>query len=211
MRVALDSALTSPVGLAVAVAPDTGRFAGVVSADAILAQVTKSRAGVAESISIRAAEAAGQREVDGQQEAGAQETASPEPDETGTDAVRDETSTTAPESETPGGPAPRVDQTVVVGASAVDVGPEQTPPPADDAAGPTGLESTDPPAATAESRDPDEDHRPSVHDHEDGEDQDDLAYADDPESGVEPASVNLLSDGREVVADEKPSARASNR
>ena len=34
LRIALDSALTSPFGLAVAVAPDTGRFAGVVTAAA---------------------------------------------------------------------------------------------------------------------------------------------------------------------------------
>jgi osmoprotectant transport system ATP-binding protein len=43
MRTALDSALTSPNGLAVAVAPDTGRFAGVVSAQEILAQVADAR------------------------------------------------------------------------------------------------------------------------------------------------------------------------
>ncbi len=49
LRVALDSALTSPYGLAVAVAPETGRFAGVVGASAILAQVTQSRLGVAPS------------------------------------------------------------------------------------------------------------------------------------------------------------------
>ncbi len=45
LRVALDSALTSPYGLAVAVAPDTGRFAGVVGASAILAQVSRSKLG----------------------------------------------------------------------------------------------------------------------------------------------------------------------
>ncbi len=44
LRVALDSALTSPVGLAVAVSRDTGRYIGVVSADDILAQVTEARA-----------------------------------------------------------------------------------------------------------------------------------------------------------------------
>ncbi len=43
LRAALDSALTSPYGLAVAVAPDTGRFAGVVAARQILHQVADSR------------------------------------------------------------------------------------------------------------------------------------------------------------------------
>jgi osmoprotectant transport system ATP-binding protein len=44
LRVALDSALTSPVGLAVAVSKSTGRYAGVVAADQILAEVTDARA-----------------------------------------------------------------------------------------------------------------------------------------------------------------------
>ena len=56
LRTALDSALTSPYGLAVAVAPGTGRFAGVVEAQQILAQVADARAAVAESIAVRAAE-----------------------------------------------------------------------------------------------------------------------------------------------------------
>jgi osmoprotectant transport system ATP-binding protein len=58
LRNALDSALTSPFGLAVAVEKDTRRFAGVVTAREILEQVKGSRAAVAESISIRGAEAA---------------------------------------------------------------------------------------------------------------------------------------------------------
>ena len=58
LRGALDSALTSPFGLAVAVTADTGRYAGVVSADAILDKVRDVRTSVAESISIREAEAA---------------------------------------------------------------------------------------------------------------------------------------------------------
>ncbi len=53
MRVALDSALTSPVGLAVAVSKETGRYAGTVTAAKILAQVTQSRADVADEISGR--------------------------------------------------------------------------------------------------------------------------------------------------------------
>ena len=57
LRTALDSALTSPYRLAVAVAPDTGRFAGVVSARSILDQVKQTRAASAESISVAEAEA----------------------------------------------------------------------------------------------------------------------------------------------------------
>jgi osmoprotectant transport system ATP-binding protein len=58
LRTALDSALTSPYGLAVAVTAETGRYAGVVSADDILAKVKDLRVSLAESISIREAEAA---------------------------------------------------------------------------------------------------------------------------------------------------------
>jgi osmoprotectant transport system ATP-binding protein len=58
LRAALDSALTSPHGLAVAVTADTHRYAGVVSADTILDTVKGLRASIAESISIRDAEAA---------------------------------------------------------------------------------------------------------------------------------------------------------
>ena len=56
LRAALDSALTSPYGLAVAVAPETGRYAGVVAAPAILAQASTARTDVVESISVHAAE-----------------------------------------------------------------------------------------------------------------------------------------------------------
>jgi osmoprotectant transport system ATP-binding protein len=58
LRVALDSALTSPHGLAVGVTADTQRYAGVVSADTILDRVRDVRVSIAESISIREAEAA---------------------------------------------------------------------------------------------------------------------------------------------------------
>ena len=51
LRVALDSALTSPAGLAVAVGKD-GRYAGVASAAAILQQVAETRAARTESITI---------------------------------------------------------------------------------------------------------------------------------------------------------------
>ena len=62
LRGALDSALTSPYGLAVAVTADTRRFAGVVSADTILAKVKDVRTSIAESISTRDAEAAREHE-----------------------------------------------------------------------------------------------------------------------------------------------------
>jgi osmoprotectant transport system ATP-binding protein len=58
LRTALDSALTSQYGLAVAVTADTRRFAGVVAADDILAKVKDVRVSIAESISIREAAAA---------------------------------------------------------------------------------------------------------------------------------------------------------
>jgi osmoprotectant transport system ATP-binding protein len=63
LRVALDSALTSPHGLAVAVTADTRRYAGVVSAETILAKVKHVRESIAESIAIREAEAARANEV----------------------------------------------------------------------------------------------------------------------------------------------------
>ena len=53
LRTALDAALTSPVGLAVAVAGESRRYAGVVDADMILHQVTQARAQIAESIAVR--------------------------------------------------------------------------------------------------------------------------------------------------------------
>ena len=53
LRTALDAALTSPVGLAVAVAGESRRYAGVVDADMILHQVTRTRAQIAESIAVR--------------------------------------------------------------------------------------------------------------------------------------------------------------
>ncbi|HEY5846501.1 MAG TPA: ATP-binding cassette domain-containing protein [Microlunatus sp.] len=49
LRTALDSALTSPVGLAVALGAN-GRYAGVVSAASILQQVTEKRSATAESV-----------------------------------------------------------------------------------------------------------------------------------------------------------------
>ena len=57
LRHALDSALTSPYSLAVAVVRDTGRFAGVVAAASILSQVKDVRVAVAESISVTQAAA----------------------------------------------------------------------------------------------------------------------------------------------------------
>ena len=58
LRTALDSALTSPYGLAVAVTAEGRRYAGVVSADDILGKVKDVRVSITESISIREAEAA---------------------------------------------------------------------------------------------------------------------------------------------------------
>jgi osmoprotectant transport system ATP-binding protein len=52
LRIALDAALTSPVGLAVAVNRASGRFAGVVSAQDILAQVAEVKAAQQESIAL---------------------------------------------------------------------------------------------------------------------------------------------------------------
>jgi osmoprotectant transport system ATP-binding protein len=51
LRAALDAALTSPVGMAVALS--NGRYAGVVSAREILSHATSSRASVADSIAVR--------------------------------------------------------------------------------------------------------------------------------------------------------------
>jgi osmoprotectant transport system ATP-binding protein len=58
LRTALDSALTSPYALAVAVTAEAHRYAGVVSAADILAKVKQRRVSIAESISIREVEAA---------------------------------------------------------------------------------------------------------------------------------------------------------
>jgi osmoprotectant transport system ATP-binding protein len=63
LRGALDSALTSRYGLAVAVTEDTGRYAGVVSAETILDKVKDVRTSIADSISIRVAEAAQEYEL----------------------------------------------------------------------------------------------------------------------------------------------------
>ena len=63
LRGALDSALTSRYGLAVAVTEDTGRYAGVVSAETILDKVKDVRTSIADSISIREAEAAQEYEL----------------------------------------------------------------------------------------------------------------------------------------------------
>ena len=50
LRTALDAALTSPVGLAVAVNRASGRFAGVVSAQEVLAQISEVKAAQQDSI-----------------------------------------------------------------------------------------------------------------------------------------------------------------
>ncbi|GAA1827673.1 ABC transporter ATP-binding protein [Microlunatus capsulatus] len=53
LRNALDAVLTSPVGLAVGVVPGTGRYAGVVSTETILAGVHQARARQVESVTVR--------------------------------------------------------------------------------------------------------------------------------------------------------------
>ena len=70
LRSALDSALTSPFGLAVALSRDTGRYAGVVSAADILSVVRQTRAAQAESVSVRGSVAADGSGTGGPGEAG---------------------------------------------------------------------------------------------------------------------------------------------
>jgi osmoprotectant transport system ATP-binding protein len=78
LRTALNSALTSPYGLAVAVTAETHRYAGVVSADDILSKVKDVRVSIAESISIREAEAAQAHEVLAEPERGYEPLGEPE-------------------------------------------------------------------------------------------------------------------------------------
>jgi hypothetical protein len=78
LRAALDSALTSPHGLAVAVRAETGRYAGVVSADTILAKVKDVRVSIAESIAIREAEAARAYELLAEPQVGPEPVGAPE-------------------------------------------------------------------------------------------------------------------------------------
>ncbi|SER05628.1 ABC transporter ATP-binding protein [Microlunatus flavus] len=66
LRAALDSALTSPYAIAVAVEPETGRYAGVVTADEILDQVRDRRSGSPESITVQAAEAREEQSLEAQ-------------------------------------------------------------------------------------------------------------------------------------------------
>jgi osmoprotectant transport system ATP-binding protein len=77
LRVALDSALTSPHGLAVAVTADTHRYAGVVSADTILSKVKDVRVSIAESISLREVEVTLEDVVLGESEQGYEPVAEP--------------------------------------------------------------------------------------------------------------------------------------
>ena len=53
LRNALDAVLTSPVGLAVGVVPGSGRYAGVVSTETILAGVHRARVQQVESVTVR--------------------------------------------------------------------------------------------------------------------------------------------------------------
>ena len=85
LRTALDSALTSPYALAVAVTAEAHRYAGVVSADDILAKVRDIRVSIAESISIREAEAAQAYEASTEPEQGYEALGEPEADEQAAD------------------------------------------------------------------------------------------------------------------------------
>ncbi len=64
LRAALDSALTSPYAIAVAVEPETGRYTGTATADAILDQVRTARRTHPESVTLEAAEAREQQSAD---------------------------------------------------------------------------------------------------------------------------------------------------
>ena len=66
LRAALDSALTSPYAIAVAVDPDTGRYTGTATADAILDQVRTARRTHPESVTLQAAEAREQQSAEAQ-------------------------------------------------------------------------------------------------------------------------------------------------
>jgi osmoprotectant transport system ATP-binding protein len=111
LRTALDSALTSLYGLAVAVDPESGRFAGVVTAQKILDQVAGARLAVAEAVSVQAAEGArpatdaesvprDKQQADPPDAAGGREatveTRKPEPRAHGSSAARDQTKSGEP-------------------------------------------------------------------------------------------------------------------
>ena len=140
LRVALDSALSSPFSLAVAVAPDTGRFAGVASAQAILDEVKAARVAAAESISVR--EAAAQR-PDLPAVAVAPEPDAPEAetklaDDTAAAETGTETETATVETEPAKVDAPTVAAATVVTAQAAETQPaeEQPAEPAEEPAAP---------------------------------------------------------------------------
>jgi osmoprotectant transport system ATP-binding protein len=112
LRAALDSALTSPYALAVALDPETGRYAGVVPADAILAQVATQRTGSPESVTLRAAEA---REQQSTKAAAAVSTAYAQLDQDADGASADEPGQDEPVRDEPGedGARPAADEPAV--------------------------------------------------------------------------------------------------
>ena len=129
LRSALDSALTSPYAIAVAVEPDTGRYAGVVTADEILDQVRERRSGSPESITLQDAEAREQQSAEAQSavtSAYAQlDDAQEHPDaSTADEPVRDEPAAGTPvqdDEAVPDGPDPDVERDLGPGgATAVD-------------------------------------------------------------------------------------------
>ena len=192
MRTALDSALTSPYSLAVAVAPDTGRFAGVVSARNILDQVKRVRAAHAESVTVAEAEAHLPEPIAEKVEGAEAATDTPAEPAVAADAAEVEPSSDAVADETPA-EVPRASEDDVE-----DLAPAPAPE-AEDAAEPdresdaevtvvsgepvdltkAGVEPT---ADRPERVDPD---RESDH----GDSADDAANADDPDSDADRPEV----------------------
>ena len=110
LRVALDSALTSPVGLAVAVSRETGRYLGVVDADQILTHVQEARAALEVPVGERAATGGGSGDQP------AREPATPDV------AAEDD----APADDAPADDAP-ADETRADKTPAVDLAADETP------------------------------------------------------------------------------------
>src|SRR4029453_5329768 len=120
LRAALDSALTSPYGLAVAVTADTHRYAGVVSADAILDKVRDERASIAESISIRDLEAAEEDASLDQSEPSYEEVTGPADDDDPDDWENEVTQAIEPKNEPMPAPQPAQDQSEPISDTSAD-------------------------------------------------------------------------------------------
>jgi osmoprotectant transport system ATP-binding protein len=120
LRAALDSALTSPYGLAVAVTADTHRYAGVVSADAILDKVRDVRASIAESISIRDLEAAEEDASLDQSEPSYEEVTGPADDDDPDDWENEVTQAIEPQNEPMPAQQPAQDQSEPISDTSAD-------------------------------------------------------------------------------------------